>query len=42
MNAQIKTKEAQDKLAAQQELEGTRMGIDIAKSKAQTQQKPTK
>jgi hypothetical protein len=42
MNAQIKTKEAQDKLAAQQELEGTRMGIDIAKSKAQMQQKPTK
>lgn len=42
MNAQIKTKEAQDKLAAHQELEGTRMGIDIAKSKAQTQQKPTK
>jgi hypothetical protein len=42
MNAQIKAKESQDKLAAHQELEGTRMGIDIAKSKAQSQQKPTK
>ena len=42
MQAQNKAKDAQDKLAAQQELEGTRMGIDIAKSKAQTQQKPTK
>jgi hypothetical protein len=42
MNAQIKAKESQDKLAAHQELEGTRMGIDIAKYKAQSQQKPTK
>jgi hypothetical protein len=42
MNAQIKAKESQDKLAAHQELEGTRMGIDIAKSKAQQSKGPAK
>jgi len=35
MQAQIKTKADQDKLNAQQEREGTRMGIEIARAKAQ-------
>ena len=42
MNAQIKTKAEEAKLASHQELEGTRMGIDIAKTKAQQNKGPAK
>jgi len=42
MQVQIKTKSEQDKLAAQQEREGTRMGIDIARAKAQDNQNTRK